>query len=614
MAAQGSAPVKHWPGSERSQEGRRRGFFQLDRPPVQRDDLAHDGQSQAAAAPVRAGHGRSGRTRARARPPGCRAVVRDFSAPAPSGRRATRPTAGRRVADRVVDEIREQDPQASSARTAHPRASSETEALPLGERPALRRRPRPRPGRTRSRAARRPDRGAPWAAAAAPGASRASRPRSSRAMAQPRAGSVGGALRSWICSLERGERRAQLVRGIGGEAALQPERVAKPCEQVVERLHQRRTSAGSPQRGQRVERGRAAAAPARRRAFAAARGAADDEPHQQREQRQHRQHRHEDAQRGPAARSVRSAVGCATWMVRGPRTGREDPPAPGRRARRSRSPPSVWRGSGSATRDELERSIPHRVPRSAPARGARDRSCGLQPARSSAACSRTDSATCRSSSSSSSPTSPRPRKVASRQRARDQQRTDQRDDRRRGSSQRGHSRREHVADAAHGADHVVAELAAQVVDVHLDGVAADFLVPAVEAAPRAARATAPRPAVRPAPRAGRTRRATARPARRRYRTSCVAGSTRTRPSSISGSARPDARRSSARTRAEQFVEVERLDEIVVGAGVEACDAVGTVSRAVSTSTGSRVAPRARRPRAPRGRPRAAGRGRAAPAP
>ena len=45
---------------------------------------------------------------------------------------------------------------------------------------------------------------------------------------------------------------------------------------------------------------------------------------------------------------------------------------------------------------------------------------------------------------------------------------------------RRQSRRQHVADAAHGLDQRGAELAPQVMDVHLDRVALDFLAPAVE--------------------------------------------------------------------------------------------------------------------------------------
>ena len=41
--------------------------------------------------------------------------------------------------------------------------------------------------------------------------------------------------------------------------------------------------------------------------------------------------------------------------------------------------------------------------------------------------------------------------------------------------------RHHVADAAHIANPVAAQFAAQGVDVHFDGVAADFFLPAIEA-------------------------------------------------------------------------------------------------------------------------------------
>src|SRR5207244_9987404 len=51
-----------------------------------------------------------------------------------------------------------------------------------------------------------------------------------------------------------------------------------------------------------------------------------------------------------------------------------------------------------------------------------------------------------------------------------------------------------VAEAAHGLDRVAADLGAQVVDVHFEGVAADLLVPAVEARLQlAARQDTPRP-------------------------------------------------------------------------------------------------------------------------
>ena len=137
------------------------------------------------------------------------------------------------------------------------------------------------------------------------------------------------------------------------------------------------------------------------------------------------------------------------------------------------------------------------------------------------------------------------------------------------------------------------------------------VVPAVEALPRAARARGRPTDVSSAPRAARTRAATARPPRRRASLRASSGSSVRSPCASSGAARArpaSAERADAR---RELVQIERLDEVVVRAGIEAGDAIADrIARSEDQHRPRVVAP-AHRTRARRGRRVAAGRGRAA---
>ncbi len=129
-----------------------------------------------------------------------------------------------------------------------------------------------------------------------------------------------------------------------------------------------------------------------------------------------------------------------------------------------------------------------------------------------------------------------------------------------------------IAEAAHGEDGLIAELAPQVVDVDLDSVAADRLVPAVqlflELGARHDRAGA----------LGERREQGELAARHLDRRAVPPDRVRRRVQH-QGAALDQRLRASGRTPRQRahargkLVEVERLDEIVVGAGVESGDAV-----------------------------------------
>ena len=112
--------------------------------------------------------------------------------------------------------------------------------------------------------------------------------------------------------------------------------------------------------------------------------------------------------------------------------------------------------------------------------------------------------------------------------------------------------------------------------------------------PRASGVTARRRAAASAPRAERTRAPTTRPARRRAsRCGAPGPASAARRTSIGGTApgMPAQHRAHARN---QLVQVEGLEHVVVGAGVEAGDAVAHARRARRRSAPAPCCPRAQR--------------------
>ena len=65
---------------------------------------------------------------------------------------------------------------------------------------------------------------------------------------------AAGALEQLQLQLQRGQRRAQLVRRVGDEGALRVQRQAQALQQRVQRRHQRRHLVGQANGGQRFER------------------------------------------------------------------------------------------------------------------------------------------------------------------------------------------------------------------------------------------------------------------------------------------------------------------------------------------------------------------------
>ena len=87
-------------------------------------------------------------------------------------------------------------------------------------------------------------------------------------------GVVAGAAQQPQLQLQRRQRRAQLVRGVGDEGALAVERAAQALEQGVERARQRRDLVGQAGRRHRRERARVARSHLARRGGRAAPGSA----------------------------------------------------------------------------------------------------------------------------------------------------------------------------------------------------------------------------------------------------------------------------------------------------------------------------------------------------
>ena len=159
------------------------------------------------------------------------------------------------------------------------------------------------------------------------------------------------------------------------------------------------------------------------------------------------------------------------------------------------------------------------------------------------------------------------------------------------SSAGGGSSAEDEPDAAHGLDQRrLAELAPQVRDVPVDDVRVRVAVPDLARAPARAsrRAARDAAAARAAPPRARSARARGRRAvaTRRSRSSVRSAKASSRLGLLAAAQqRADA--------CEQLLGLERLDEVVVGAGVEARDAVGQPRRAPSAAGPASRAPCAR---------------------
>ncbi len=128
-----------------------------------------------------------------------------------------------------------------------------------------------------------------------------------------------------------------------------------------------------------------------------------------------------------------------------------------------------------------------------------------------------------------------------------------------------------VADAAHGVDEAVAELAAQLMHVDRDRVALEFLAPAVQAILEL-RARQDRAGTQ---HQGFEHRVLARRQRDRHAALRHLAGGRVEGHVADREGRRGAARLAAHDRAharEQFVELERLDDVVVGAGVESAHA------------------------------------------
>jgi hypothetical protein len=96
---------------------------------------------------------------------------------------------------------------------------------------------------------------------------------------------------------EGGERGAQLVRGVGSEAALHRERLAQPREEPVQCVDERPHLTGQACGRERVEGAGVARAHRPRHARERRQAAVEDQPHETGEQRQHSDDRHEQPQR-----------------------------------------------------------------------------------------------------------------------------------------------------------------------------------------------------------------------------------------------------------------------------------------------------------------------------
>ena len=108
---------------------------------------------------------------------------------------------------------------------------------------------------------------------------------------------VVGAFGELRLQVHGGQRRAQLMRGVGDERALRRERLAESLEQAVQGMHQRLHFARQAGFGQRFEQIGRATRDVGRDAVQRREAAGDRVPDQQREEGQYRQQRHDRVQR-----------------------------------------------------------------------------------------------------------------------------------------------------------------------------------------------------------------------------------------------------------------------------------------------------------------------------
>ncbi|OYU99078.1 MAG: hypothetical protein CFE45_14140, partial [Burkholderiales bacterium PBB5] len=109
---------------------------------------------------------------------------------------------------------------------------------------------------------------------------------------------IGCPLQHLGLQLQRGERAAQLVRGIGDEGALAFQRLAQPAQQRVQALHQRRHLVGQLRFGQRLQGRCVTLAHMGRPARQGPQCAGDQPPQRRGQQRRGGQQRQHAAQRG----------------------------------------------------------------------------------------------------------------------------------------------------------------------------------------------------------------------------------------------------------------------------------------------------------------------------
>ena len=265
-----------WPDREADHEAEPRpgALGRRDRAAVAVDDPARDGEAQAGATrPARAAPARTGRRRAAmswAGSPGrSSSTIRTLPGRRP-GRSTVHHSPRRAVADRVVDEDHHELAQPGRVADDHRRLRVERDADACARPPAPVRPRRPRPPRRRGRRARgQRDRAGVASGRAAAGRRRArsgGRPRRRCRRAPRRPGSTGSsrvAAQVLDASPDDGQRRPQLVAGVGGELALAAERVAGlgtrarralDGARAERRQRGRRHAADEQDREQRVER------------------------------------------------------------------------------------------------------------------------------------------------------------------------------------------------------------------------------------------------------------------------------------------------------------------------------------------------------------------------
>ena len=110
---------------------------------------------------------------------------------------------------------------------------------------------------------------------------------------------VAGAFGELDLQLQRGQRRAQFVSGVGDECALRQHRALEPRQQIVQRVREGQDLARQAGLGDRLQALHVARLQLGRHAAHRRQARADHDPHQRTEQRQHQQQRRGGAQRHP---------------------------------------------------------------------------------------------------------------------------------------------------------------------------------------------------------------------------------------------------------------------------------------------------------------------------